>query len=57
LNPGESLANRGTTGEWSGVFGLNSRAVHMTLLKGTGGNHSQVVWWPEDNSETTAAHV
>lgn len=45
----EAVSDRSKQGAWTCTFDLNSRAVHLMLLKGTEG-HSQVFWFPEDKS-------
>lgn len=36
-------------GKWTCTFDLGGRAVHMMVLRGNGGSHSQVLWWPDHN--------
>ena len=52
----ETLVDRSKQGEWTCTFDLQTRAVHVALLRGSGGplGHSHLLWWPEERSAQSA---
>jgi hypothetical protein len=48
--PDTTPNNPSKQGQWGCTFNMDSRAVHMALLRGRGDTHSYILYWPESTN-------